>query len=254
MASIRFLSAELRRAREEAGMTQEQLGQAINYSASMVAAVESARRIPKKDFIDRADAVLDTRGLLGRILKELLSEGATPEWFRPWLALEQEATAIWTFEPLAIPGLFQTEAYARAQLEEDEGQIAARLERQQILTRDNPPPPSLVVLLDERVLRYPVGGPEVMKEQLEYLADMAARFIIQIIPVNVGTYRHLDGSFVIATVDGKELVYVDTPARGFVIEAPETVPGMKRRWDTIRAEALSRGQSMELIREVAEQW
>ena len=96
--SVGFYAGELRRARKAAGLTQEQLAEKIQYSASMVAMVESARRAPSHIFSRRCDEVLDTGGLLGRILEDLITKDAMPEWFRPWVLVEQEATNLWTYE------------------------------------------------------------------------------------------------------------------------------------------------------------
>jgi Helix-turn-helix. len=145
-------------------MTQEQLAQAITYSPSLVAMVENGKRAPSRDFAKRCDAEFKTDGLFERILDNLIAKDVTPEWFRPWVMIEQEATSLWLFHALAIPGLFQTEAYARAQLQDDDGKTAARMERQEILKRAKPP--ALVALLDERVLRYAVGDNAVMHEQM----------------------------------------------------------------------------------------
>src|SRR5690606_5248552 len=111
-----------------------------------------------------------------------------------------------------------------------------------------------VALIDERALRYPVGGPDVMAKQLEHLIDLADKLVMQVVPANCGTYVHLDGSFIIATVDGREYVYVDTPTKGILLSDQNVVSQTKERWDLIRAEALSRRQTVEFIREVAEEW
>jgi hypothetical protein len=214
--------------------------------------IEGGKRAPSRDFAKRCDVEFKTDGLFERILDNLIAKDVTPEWFRPWVMIEQEASSLWLFQALAIPGLFQTEAYARAQLQDDGGKVAARMERQEILKREKPP--ALVALLDERVLRYAVGGNAVMHGQMQRLIEVAERFVVQVIPAGCGTCLHLDGSFTMAAVDGREVVYVDTPARGFVIDSQEVVSEMKHRWDLIRAEALPRRQSVEFIQEVAEQW
>lgn len=250
--SADFFGSELRCARTAAGMTQEQLAQAITYSPSLVAMVENGKRAPSRDFAKRCDTEFQTDGLFERILDNLIAKDVTPEWFRPWVMIEQEATSLWLFHALAIPGLFQTEAYARAQLQDDDGKTAARMERQEILKRAKPP--ALVALLDERVLRYAVGDNAVMREQMQRLIEAAERFVVQVIPADCGTYLHLDGSFEMAAVDGREVVFVDTPARGFVIDSYEIVSETKHRWDLIRAEALPRRQSVEFIQKVADQW
>lgn len=204
---VGFFVSELRRARQASGMTQDQLASIINYSASLVAQVETARKPPSKDFARRCDDALGTDGLLTRIIDDLLTKEVTPEWFRPWVMIEQETTSLWNYEPLLVPGLFQTEAYAYAVLRfvdepEDsiEARVATRLSRQEILTK--PDPPEVVTLIDEGVLHRPVGGPKVMAEQLDHLAELAEQMLIQVVPSSAETYHGLAGPFVIAAVGG----------------------------------------------------
>jgi transcriptional regulator with XRE-family HTH domain len=253
--SVGFYANELRRARKLAGLTQEQLAEKIQYSASMVAMVENARRAASMEFSRRCDEVLDTEGLLGRILEHLITKDAMPEWFRPWVLVEQEATNLWTYEVVMVPGLLQTEGYARALLDDDDGQVMARLDRQKLLARKAPPAPTIVTLLDERVLRHPVGDREVMREQLEHLASSASRGLtVQIVPDAPRTAQHLDGSFVIATLEGSDVVYVEAPEQGLILSDPDVVGRFRRRWDIIRSEALPVGQSITLMLEAARQW
>jgi len=217
--------------------------------------VENGRRAPSLDFTKRCDEALGTGGLLGRILEDLITKDVTPEWFRPWVVVEQEATTLWWYELALVPGLLQTEAYARALLNNDEAKVAARLERQKILSRQKPPPPAMVTLIDERVLRHPVGDASVMREQVAHLAaSVSERHRIQVIPEAARTYHHLDGPFILAVVDGRELAFLSTAARGFVIEDRDVVSQLRWRWDTIRSEALPVGQSVELIEKAAQQW
>ena len=253
--SVGFYASELRRARKAAGLTQEQLAEKIQYSASMVAMVESARRAPSHIFSRRCDEVLDTGGLLGRILEDLITKDAMPEWFRPWVLVEQEATNLWTYELAMVPGLLQTESYARALLRDDEALVTARLERQKLLARTAPPPPKMVTLLDERVLRHPVGSSEIMREQLEHLAASVTRKrAVQVIPDGPRSHEHLDGPFVIATLEGRDVVYLEGPERGFILSDHDFVSLIRERWDIIRSEALPVGQSVELMLEAARRW
>lgn len=250
--SMRFFGSELRRAREAVGRTQKQLAEAVHYSESKVGAVERGEQLASPAFVQRADEFLKTDGLLTRIRDQLLAVAAAPEWFRPWVDYEREASEIGWFEPLLVPGLLQTEDYARVLLEDGspdqaESLLAARLERQRVLDRA-----SVVAIIDESVLRRQVGDPDVMHAQLMHLT--AARAVVQVLPVGAETYRHLQGSFALATVDGTEVGYVDTAARGFVLDRPEVISGMRRQWEIIRAEALPRGQSRDLIVKVAETW
>lgn len=250
-----FFASELRRARTAAGMSQEQLAKAMSYSSSLVAQIETERKPPSPDFAKRADEVLKTGGLLRRILEDLLIKDVIPEWLKPWFVIEQAATALRAYNPLVVYGLLQTEDYAREVLgsadpDHTENRVAARMERQQVLNREKPP--SVTMLLDESVLRRSIGGPDVMYRQLLHLTTVRAS--VQVVPVDAETRLGLDGPFEIANYDGREVVYVDTPARGFVIVDQVIVSQIKELWEALRAEALPLRQSRELILEVAESW
>lgn len=137
-----YFAVELRSLRDAAGLTQEQLGERIQYSAQLVSAVENCTRTPNQDFTQRCDRALGTTGSLSRMWLMLAKE-VHPKWFRSFVGLEAEATALREFEVRAVPGLLQTEAYARANLgaswpprtpDELERAVSARLERQRIWT------------------------------------------------------------------------------------------------------------------------
>jgi transcriptional regulator with XRE-family HTH domain len=259
-----FFAGELRRARVAAGLSQDQLGQMIAYSGSTVAMVETTKRTPNQDFAKRCDDALATNGLLSRIQEQLLAHDLAPEWFRPWISIEREATSLLSYEPLVFQGLLQTPDYARAVIrsagdalstEKVEQLVTARLERQELLNRENPP--LLIAIVDEGVLRRPVGGPELMHRQLRHVANASERsqIVVQVVPLATGAYAGLAGPFVIASFDGSgEMVYLDTQLRGQVVERAADVAAVKQRWEALRAEAFSRKQSTELILEVAETW
>lgn len=163
-----YFADELRRAREAAGMTQEQLATNMFVSKSLVAMVETGQRVPRPDFAVAADEALSADGRFDRMRERLLRGEATPEWFRPWVDFEQHATTIRAFEPNVVPGLLQTEQYALA-LTGDEDATAARMTRQHILAQDNPP--DVFDIIDESVLRRQIGSHDVMCEQLLRLAE-----------------------------------------------------------------------------------
>ena len=163
-----------------------------------------------------------------------------------------------------MPGLLQTEAYARAVLstrvgateDEIDETVAARLARQQILERDQPP--ELWAILDEGVLHRPVGAPEVMRGQLTHLVEMARRshVVIQVIPLSAGAHEGMrGGAFVIADFDGAATIaYQDTAVSGQIIEDASEADALAHTWDTLRLEALPRGASLSLIEEATRQW
>ncbi|MFY1671936.1 helix-turn-helix domain-containing protein [Plantactinospora sp. WMMB334] len=259
---LELFAGELRRLRTAAGLSQEALGERIRYSASLVAGVEQCRRPPREEFTLRCDDALGTDGLLGRIRAAVLRESLMP-WFREWVTIEQEAVALCSFEPMVLPGLLQTEAYARAlhegasQLVGDamEQQVAARLARQEILRRETPP--QLVAVLDYTALERPVGGPQVMREQLRYLLEVAARprVHLHVVPKGVGAYPGLNGAFVIATPpEGGDLAYLDNQLHGTIVERTADVHSVRQTWESVRAEAMPHGATLTLISEAAKSW
>ncbi|MFI6332574.1 Scr1 family TA system antitoxin-like transcriptional regulator [Micromonospora chersina] len=259
---LELFAGELRRLRTRAGLSQEALGEQISYSASLVAAVEQCRRPPRGEFAERCDGVLQSDGLLGRIREALIRESLMP-WFREWVTIEQEAVTLCSFQPLVLPGLLQTEAYAQALYEgasqfvgdQLEQQVAARLARQQILRREAPP--QLVAVLDYTVLERPIGGPKVMREQLLHLLEVAHRpkVHLHVVPKGTGAYLSLNGAFVIATPpQGDDIVYLDNQLQGTIVERTADVHSFRQTWESVRAEAMPRGATLRLISEAAESW
>ncbi|HEX6472262.1 MAG TPA: DUF5753 domain-containing protein [Streptosporangiaceae bacterium] len=177
----------------------------------------------------------------------------------PYPDIEAEAGTIRTFGLALVPGLLQTEAYAREVLrigrfsENLDQLLAARLKRQAVLDRTDPP--FLWVVLDEFVLHRMVGGPEVMREQLSYLVEVAQRpnVTIQIVPMGRGAYAGLNGYLtVLSFEEGPDIVYIDDQVGGHLIEEAAKVDACKIRFDQIRASALSQEESLELLKTLLE--
>ncbi|WP_433224651.1 helix-turn-helix domain-containing protein [Microtetraspora malaysiensis] len=259
---LAFFGAELRKYRKGAGWSQEQLAERIRFSPSLVGFIERAQRPPSRDFVERCDETLRLNGELLR-LWPLISREATPQWFREWLDIEQEAHTLRTWQPLLVPGLLQTEDYARAVLQGEPGvtpeqvekAVEARLERQTIFSRSNPP--MFWVTLDEGVFLRPIGGRDVMRRQLERLAQAAEnpRIAIQVVPLALGATTGLLGGFVIAQLSGTpDTVYLESAGNGQVTDRTEDVKAIHVRYDAIRAEAHPRHVSIELIRKAIQGW
>ncbi|NUR90798.1 MAG: helix-turn-helix transcriptional regulator [Nonomuraea sp.] len=241
-------------------MSQEQLAERLSYSLSLVCAVELANRTPSRDFAERADHVLGTGGQLAR-LWPLVRQAAYPAWFRPWLEIEQTARTLQTWQPLLIPGLLQTEDYARevfrrepaATAEQAEEAVAARLTRQSILHRADPP--MYWVVLDEWVLHRPIGSRAIMRGQIRALLDHAQlpHVTVQVVPRDDPAIPGLTGSFVIARVPGEpDLVYLETAQEGYVSDRPADIESIARRYDVIRSLALPVNASLDLLSHVEE--
>jgi transcriptional regulator with XRE-family HTH domain len=262
---LEFFGAELRRARTAAGLSQEQLGTRVGYSAAQVGKVETGDRAPSQDFAQRSDAALpDAGGLFARLYALARRwDGGYPSWFAEWIDSERRATSLRSWELALIPGLLQTADYAQAILgagpdtlaDELEQMVAARIERQAILDRARPP--MLWVVVDEAVLHRHVGSPKIMHEQLQHLADLASRprITIQVVPSRVGVHAGLLGAFIIAGFDGApDMVYLETSSDGQVAEKSSVVAQVTLRFDSLRAVALPKDDSRDLILKVAEEW
>lgn len=268
ISPLSVFGAMVRRYRLRAGMSQDQVGARLHLSADMVGKIENGQRVATEKITIALDAMpeLVTGGALGELrelLGDYLKQRSFPGWFVRWPDKEAEATTLRTFELVVVPGLLQTEGYARTVLrtqvmatdDEIEEMVKARMERQAVLSRDDPP--MLWVIMDENALRRPVGGPGIMLGQCEHLIEMAHRpnIVIQVIPLEVGAHQGLSGNFVIADfAHAASAGYQDTAVRGQVIEDSDDLSALTVVWETLKAEALSRSASLGLIEEVAKTW
>jgi transcriptional regulator with XRE-family HTH domain len=262
MSVSQSLLAELRRARSVARLSQEEFGKAINYSSSLVSAVENGQRPATREYLVSVDKALSTGGLFERLLSSLVSIEQAPVWFRDWLKVEREATLIRWFEPVLVPGLLQTRAYAHAIVAgarlvgEAEVQqiVATRMQRQGVLAR--PKPPDLIAIIDEGVLRRRIGGADVMAAQCKHLLACTEQPTIQIhvVPAEAGAYAGLAGAFALAKGHDFETAQLETPWQSQVSDQQNAIDSLIRRWEAIRSEALPRAQSIELIKRVGTAW
>jgi transcriptional regulator with XRE-family HTH domain len=249
-----FLGAELRRARLSAGLSQEVLARETGFDRTVITKAETGERPPSEDVMSALAEKLSLDDMVARLaVLARKSKGPYPDWFQDWVEAEKVAKVLWFWAPLLVPGIFQTEAYARAILSTDPE--CGRLERQQILAR--PKPPTVTVILDEPVLHRCIGNPKVTHDQLVYLADISERprIYIHVIPAEVGAHAGLAGAASIADLDddGTGIVYLDAMARPQTIEDPEVVSQVRLTVNALRADALPRGASRDLIMKVAEE-
>lgn len=262
---LEAFAQELKAQREVAGLTQEQVAKLMGYSPSVIAKLETCRTIPSPQHAAQADEALRTPGTFRR-LRQAMINGAYEPWVRALLEMEERATVLRNWESLVIPGLLQTESYARAVLrgarptDSDaaiEQLVAARMARQEIWQREDPEPPVLSVILGEAVLRQRVGDAAVMREQFSQLieATMSPRITIQVMPFSSPAHPGLLGPFVIASFEtGPDAAYLDSVLDGQVSERRKQVAQARLLYDTLAREALSPGTSMDLITKVAEEW
>lgn len=245
----------LKAARASADVSQERMASLVKWSPSTVAAIETGRRRPTREFAIAADKVLETGGLLAELL-EAADRERSPSWFATWRSYESQAVRLRAFEPCLIPGLLQTEEYARAIIsagglnpsDKVDELVSVRTERQQLLTREDPP--ECIFILDEAALRRPIGGPAVLDAQLGHLLELARlpRVHLHVIPNEAGAYVGLTGNLLLADLpDDEQILYLEDIARGSVVDDPDSLHLVRRKWDSLLGEALSERASLDLI-------
>ncbi|MBP0460232.1 helix-turn-helix domain-containing protein [Streptomyces montanisoli] len=250
---LSHFGAEVRLERERLGMSRAELGKEACCGYSLVAKIESGDRVPALDFAETCDRVFPHAG--GRFVRlwPLALRYAFPPWFRRYVELEWSATAVRMFHPLLLPGIVQTEAYAREVLRTGrptnlDHLVSARMERQRILTRDDPP--RLWIVLDEGVLRRAVGGSDVMCGQLERLRALADSppHVVQIIPSSIAVYPGSGSPFgLLSFEEGPDVVHVDGFPKGYVLAESEDVASATSAYDLLAATALPPDESAPLI-------
>ncbi|MFJ4911560.1 helix-turn-helix transcriptional regulator [Streptomyces sp. NPDC088726] len=246
---------ELRRQREAAGLRQQQLGDIIFCTGSLIGQIETTKKIPTRDFSERVDAALGTDGVFSRLVG-LVLRSQLPSWFQAYAEMEARAAYISTFQAQLVYGLLQTEDYARAVLatgmpDDLEGLLAARMERQRILEQERPP--LAWAVLDEAVLHRPIGGHEVMRAQLQRLLDFSTNrwMRIQVLPFAAGEHASLDGSFTTMRFDDDpDIIYTEDLISGHMTASPDTVREGSLRYAHLQAAALSVEESAALIARV----
>jgi transcriptional regulator with XRE-family HTH domain len=257
-----FLIRELKRRRIAANMTQIALGQRTFCSDSQISNIEQGKATPTEKFLKLADEALETGGFFFNLWEELVKDYASPVWLREWLEYERDSLALRGYQPAFVPGLLQTEAYARAlfrigglsstRLDE---KVAERMSRQTILDREAPP--EIFLVLDEMVLRRMCGSPDVMGEQTEHLLTQMERpnIHVSVIPVDHGLYSGLQGGFVIADLpSGARAGYIDNQLDAQIVESQVDIARLSVRWDGLTSEAFPTRQTLDVVREVAKTW
>ena len=252
-------AGQLRGWRKKLGWTQVELGAKLGYSASLVSGVETMDKPPTSEFAAACDRVFGTPETFAG-LQELVAREAYPAFFAPVVPFEREAVRIHGWELGAVPGLLQTEDYARALISSArpgaaalgvDRLVAARLERQAILGGERPP--MLWYALDEGIVRRVVGSPALMGAQLDVLIEAAGTpgVVIQVLPFTADNYAGTDGPITVYEfADAPTVCYTECYSGGRIVEAPGEVADVWTVLNLIRASALSPRESRELIRQI----
>lgn len=255
-----LLGTKVRKLRIAAGLTQQQLGDKVFVSNTRIAQIELATDPPGWKLTEALDAVLEADGALIE-LWPLIGLGPYEDWAAKFLELQATAAAIHEFSQ-TVPGLAQTEGYARALLAEGqifnegnlETKVAARLRRQHIL--DGLTPPWFWMILDEAVLRRAIGGPRVMADQLSWLLELGQRprVHIQVLPLRKPVAAAVGGSLSLLTLpEGHQIAYTEGIHSGRIMEDPRDVARYAVVYDRLQANALPPEESAALVREVMEE-
>lgn len=256
-----MFGAKLRLFREREDMTLEQLAEIVKYSRSHIARIEVAETIPPPDLAAKLDAMFGTDGIFSA-LYELAKKEIHPDQYRRRMELEARARMIDEYAGQLVPGLVQTEDYARALFRvsnptaspaEIEEKVTARLMRQALLRAA--PPPYLSMILDEGVIRRSVGGPLVMRAQLAFLAERVdtPTTLLQILPFDHGGHALMGGTLTLMTLaDRSSIAYEESIDSGTLFEEPERVNRRRRAYDRLRAYALAPSTSADVIHDVME--
>jgi transcriptional regulator with XRE-family HTH domain len=238
-------------------MSQGDLASAVHLAQSMVSAIECGRKQTNQLHIERIDAALNTGGALKEYWAALRQSTGVADYFRDVVPLHERAEQIRGHNLLLVPGLLQTEQYARTILragdavpsdEHVDALVQARIERQTLL--DSVRAPLFISVIDEAALCRPIGGKQVMREQLDRLLAMSqrSRVIIQVVPLATEHPPALDGGFQLIKVpDEGEILYLETRLTGSHIHAPDAVETYARLFESLRGVALPEGASRDVI-------
>ncbi|WP_242909144.1 DUF5753 domain-containing protein [Actinomadura terrae] len=232
----------------------------LKISEATLSRLEHNQRRLSGDEATKIDKAWGTGGVFG-LLVWYASIGHDPQWFAQYLHLERVAEIISTFEAQVIPGLLQTEEYARSLLiagdaTRADALLRARIERQMVLTRD--PAPHLSIVMSQNALEWPVGSPAIMREQIERVLEASTQpnFVVRVVPRTwaTGAYPGLDGSFTRMTGEFGDVVYTESPEGGRLVSTPAELRAFAVRYDRISAKALPEEPSRELIKHVLEEY
>ncbi|MFI0407682.1 Scr1 family TA system antitoxin-like transcriptional regulator [Actinomadura sp. 3N508] len=247
-----WLAFDLWFQRTQRGLSLAQMGMIVKATRGTVSNWEAGRLRPQDDHMSRLDEAWNTGGHFARLLW-YAQTGHNPDWFKQYVQYEEAAEIIKIYNGKNLPVLVQNEAYAQAILwmagrtREVEAESKARMKRQAILAR--PEPPHVWILIDQDVLECPVGGKEVMRSQMRRLLDIGddPRLTVRVVPRSAGPHPGHDGPFQLLKIKSREVAYAGAQLSGRLIEAGGETAALTIKFDQIGALALSRDASLELI-------
>ncbi|MFD8347915.1 helix-turn-helix domain-containing protein [Streptomyces coelicoflavus] len=259
VAVVATVGRQLRLRRESVGMRAGEFGEAVGYGEDLVYKIEGGKRIPRPEYLDRADEVLGAGELLAA-MKEDVAKVRYPKKVRDLAQMEARAVEIGVYESSNIAGLLQTPEHTRALLEswlpaytpEDlERRVAARTARQSVYERS--PAPALSFVLEEGALRRKVGGTMIRRQQFERLLEVGRMnsVTLQVMPMDSGPHAGMSGRIeVLKFEDGTAVGRSDGAFNGRPTHDPRQLRILELRYGTIRAQALPPGESLAFVEQL----
>ncbi|MFK0295788.1 Scr1 family TA system antitoxin-like transcriptional regulator [Streptomyces sp. NPDC090442] len=261
ITSWHVIGAQLSHFRRAAGFTQPALAEAVGLHEDTIGSIEQGRRALKLDLAETLDELLDTKGALAVAVRQVPNKERFPAFVQDFVEYEAEAISLLSYENHVVPGLLQTPAYAQAVFsclfppirEADTAErLTARLDRQQLLQRD--PPPILNFILEEVILRRPIGGDEVLRHQIQHLREHAELpFVgLQIMPTGRQKHAGLAGPIVLLeTADHGQLAYIEGQRVSYLVDDLSEVSLLQQKYGMLRSQALTPEDSISLLDQLA---
>ncbi|MFE4961509.1 Scr1 family TA system antitoxin-like transcriptional regulator [Streptomyces sp. NPDC056660] len=255
--SLRTFGAVLQALREHAGLSREEFAEQVRFSKHTVASVELGRRMPDESLVEASEGVTGNTGALRKAAAHLARQPGLAAWFRQWARMEATAITLYTYECRLVPGLLQTEAYARTlftqQLpplddEQIEAQWLARADRQRLLRER--PNTAFSFILEEGVFLRRTGGTEATRELIDHVLRLAQlrNVEIQIMPQVQETHAGLDGPMrLLETPENRCFAYCEGQESGQLIADPKVVSMLQMRYARMRSQAHTIRDSVGLL-------
>ncbi|WP_406284149.1 Scr1 family TA system antitoxin-like transcriptional regulator [Embleya sp. NBC_00896] len=256
--SLRSFGEVVKAFRRRAGVTQEEFAPKVRYAVATVASIEQGRRFPPPDFVERAEEALDAFGAIRGAARHLSRQPGLASWFRQWARLEADAVSLYTYECRVVPGLLQTEAYARTLFVNQlpplsdgqvEAQWAARSARQRLLWER--PNTAFSFLLEEHLFLRQTGGAEVTRALLDHVLAVAElrNVELQVMPLVQKAHAGLDGPMqLLETPENRWFAYNEGQRGGMFVAEPKEISILQMRYARMRSQALTLEDSVGLLR------
>ena len=255
--SMRTFGAVLQALREHQGLSREEFGDLVGFSKHTVASVELGRRMPDVVLVERGEEATGNTGALRKSFPKLARQPGLAAWFRQWAGLEASAMTLYTYECRLVPGLLQTEAYARQLYvdelpllddEQIETQCTARAERQRLLRER--PNTAYSFIVEEHVLLRRTGGVGTTRELIDHLLEVAElrNVEIQVMPLVRPSHAGLHGPMqLLETPQNRWFAYTEAPESGLLISDRKVISALQSRYARMRSQALDLEESVSLL-------